>query len=176
MPNIAVVLKDEIRRLAKKEVRAVAGPLRKRIAELERSGAAYKRQVPGLLKTVARLEEEAKQRQLQAVQTGAQARDAKNTRLGPRSIRAQRKRLKLSRKDFGALAGVSSNSIYLWETDEVAPKEKNRAALISLRGLGVRDAKRVLEAAATSKPKKAQKTQTSPRKGRKRTTRGRRKK
>ena len=152
MPNIGAVLKDEIQRLARKEVRAAVNPLKKRVAELTRTNAALKRTVPRLQKTVARLEGEAKQRQLHAVQKGAG--DAKGTRLGPRSIRAQRKRLKLSRKDFGVLAGVSSNTIYLWENGEVSPKEKSRSALISLRDLGVRDAKRLLEA-ATPAPKKA---------------------
>ena len=174
MPNIAAILKEEIQRLARKEIRATVNPLKKRVAELARTNAVLKRSVPQLEKTVARLNEEAKKRDLHAVQKGTG--DTKGTRLGPRSIRAQRKRLKLSRKDFGTLAGVTANSIYLWETDEVAPKEKNRAALISLRGLGVRDAKRLLEAATTSKSKKAQKTQTSSRKRRKRTTKGRRKK
>ncbi len=165
MPNIGVVLKEEILRLARKEIRATVHPLKKRVAELARTNAALKKQVPALLKTVARLEGEAKQRQLHAVQTGAKAKDAKNTRLGSKSIRAQRRRLKLSRKDFGLLAGVSANSIYLWETDEVAPREKSRAALISLRGLGVREAKRLLEAAAVA-PKKA--SPRRPRKARRR--------
>ena len=68
----------------------------------------------------------------------------KGTRLGPRSIAAQRKRLGLSRKNFGQLVGVTSNSIYLWETGEVSPKEKSRAAIIGLRGMGVKEAKRLL--------------------------------
>ncbi len=68
----------------------------------------------------------------------------KGTRLGPRSIAAHRKRLKLSRKDFGTLAGVSANTIYLWETGEVSPKEKSRAVLVGLREIGAREAKRLL--------------------------------
>ena len=163
MPNLAVVLKDEIRRLAKKEVRAVAGPLRKRIAELERSGATYKRQLPGLLKTVARLEGEAKQRQLLGVRRGAEA--PKGSRLGPRSIAAQRKRLKLTRKDFGLLAGVSANTIYLWENAEVAPKEKSRAVLVGLRKLGVKEVRQLIQAAA---PKARKASSSPPKKQRKR--------
>ncbi len=64
----------------------------------------------------------------------------------PRSIAAQRKRLKLSRKDFGNLVGVSANTIYLWETGEVSPREKSRAAIIGLRRMGVREARRLLKA------------------------------
>ncbi len=67
------------------------------------------------------------------------------TRLRPRSIASKRKRLKLSRKDFGKLVGVSANTIYLWETGEVSPREKSRAAIIGLRGMGVREARRLLD-------------------------------
>ena len=152
MPNIAVVLKDEVRRLAKKEVRAVAGPLRKRIADLEKSNSAYKRQVPQLQKIVARLEAEAKARQLEGVQKGAK--ETTGARVGPRSIAAQRMRLKLTRKDFGTLAGVSANTVYLWENGEVTPKQKSRAVLVGLRTLGIKEARQLVQAAA-SKAKKA---------------------
>ena len=114
MPNLGVVLKEEIQRLTRKEVRAAVNPLKKRVAELARTNAALKRSVPQLEKTVARLNDEAKARQLQAVQKGGKA--AAGTRVGPRSIAAQRKRLKLTRKQFGQVAGVSANTVYLWET------------------------------------------------------------
>ena len=146
MPNIGAVLKEEVQRLARKEVRAVVNPLKKRVAELTRTNAALRRTVPALQRTVARLEAEAKARQLQAVQSGAK--EPKGTRLGPRSIAAQRKRLGLSRKEFGALAGVSSNTIYLWETGEVSPRENSRAVLVGLRKLGAREAKKLVEAAS----------------------------
>ena len=64
-----------------------------------------------------------------------------STRIGQRWIQAQRKRLKLSRKDFRKLAGVSANTIYLWGTGEVSPREKSRAVLVGLRGLGAREAR-----------------------------------
>ena len=142
MPNIGAVLKEEIQRLARKEVRAAVNPLKKRVAELARTNATLKRTVPQLEKTVARLEVEARARLLEGVQKGAK--DTKGTRLGPRSIAAQRKRLKLSRKDFGKLVGVTSNSIYLWETGDVSPREKSRAVLVGLREIGVREARRLI--------------------------------
>ena len=153
MPNIGAVLKEEIQRLARKEIRAAVTPLKTRVAELTRTNAALKKKVPALEKTVARLEEEAKQRQLRAVQTGAKATGTKVTRLGPRSIASQRKRLKLSQKEFGKLVGVSANTVYLWETGEVSPKEKSRAAIIGLRGMGMREARRLLDAPAAAKSK-----------------------
>ena len=65
MPNIGAVLRDEIQRLARKEIRAAVGPLKKRVVELTRTNAALKKKVPQLERTVARLEKEAKARQLE---------------------------------------------------------------------------------------------------------------
>ncbi len=145
MPNIGAVLKEEIQRLARKEIRAAVGPLKKKVAELTRANAAYKREITQLLKTVARLEAEAKSRQLKGVRAGAEK--LEGVRIGPRSIASQRERLGLSRKDFGMLAGVSSNTIYLWENGEVSPRDKSRGVLVGLRKLGAREAKKLVEAA-----------------------------
>lgn len=153
MPNIGAVLKEEIQRLARKEIRAAVTPLRTRVAELTRTNADLKKKVPALEKSVARLEAEAKQRQLRAVRTGAKATDTAGSRLGPRSIASQRKRLKLSRLEFGKLVGVSTNTVYLWERGVVAPREKSRTAIIGLRGIGVREARRLLDAPIAAKSK-----------------------
>ena len=166
MPNVGQILKEEIRRLAKKEVRAVAGPLKKRVAELERSNAAWKKKVPALDKAVARLNAEAEVRQLRSIRAGEK--EVKGARIGPRSIAAQRRRLKLSRKDFGTLAGVSANTIYLWETGEVSPRDKSRKSIVGLRKLGTREAHRLLEAAESPVKK------TSPRKRPRKTRKKRR--
>ena len=166
MPNIGAVLKEEIQRLARKEIRATVGPLKKRVAELSRANAEFKRQIPQLLKSVARLEAEAQSRQLRGVRSGAK--ELKGVRIGPKSIASQRRRLGLTRKDFGVLAGVSSNTIYLWETGEVTPREKSRAVLVGLRRLGAREARRLLEAAAEKEKaaSPARRTKRGRRKGR----------
>ncbi|MCZ6688321.1 MAG: helix-turn-helix domain-containing protein [Planctomycetota bacterium] len=145
MPNIAAVLREEIVRLARKELRATIGSLRKRVAELTRSNAALKKKVPSIEREVARLSKEAEARQIQVIRAGAK--ELKGVRIGPRSIQAQRKRLKLTREEFGKLAGVSANTIYLWEIGEVSPREKSRGVLVGLRRLRAREAKKLLAAA-----------------------------
>ncbi|MCZ6692024.1 MAG: helix-turn-helix domain-containing protein [Planctomycetota bacterium] len=145
MPNIAAVLREEIIRLARKEFRATIGPLRKRVAELTRSNAALKKTVPALEREIARLSKEAEARQIQSIRVGAK--ELKGIRIGPRSIQAQRKRLRLTREEFGKLAGVSANTIYLWETGGVSPREKSRGVLVGLRKLRAREAKKLLAAA-----------------------------
>ncbi|MCZ6687991.1 MAG: helix-turn-helix domain-containing protein [Planctomycetota bacterium] len=164
MPNIAAVLREEIVRLARKELRASVGPLRKRVAELTRSNAALKKKVPALEREVARLSKEAEARQIISIRAGAK--ETKGTRIGPRSIGAQRKRLKLTREDFGKLAGVSANTIYLWETGGVSPREKSRGVLVGLRKLRAREAMKLLEAAGSGE--KPPKTRGKRRSGRRR--------
>ncbi len=45
MPNLAQVLKDEIRRLARRQIKAELGPARKASAQYRRDIAALKRQL-----------------------------------------------------------------------------------------------------------------------------------
>lgn len=164
MPNLATVFRDEIRRLARKELRATVGPLKKRVADLTSSNAALKKQVPALEKAVTRLEKEAEARQLRTVREGEK--EVEGVRIGPRSIAAQRKRLKLTRAEFGRLAGVTANTIYLWEKGEVSPRDRRRAILVGLRKLGAREAKRLL---AMEKPEeKRSKRKARGRPGRRR--------
>ncbi|MCZ6688170.1 MAG: helix-turn-helix domain-containing protein [Planctomycetota bacterium] len=164
MPNIATVLREEIVRLARKEVRATVSPLRKRVAELTRSNAALKKAVPALEREVARLSKEAEARQIQSIRAGAK--ELEGVRIGPRSIQAQRKRLKLTREEFAKLAGVSTNTIYLWETGQVSPREKSRGVLVRLRKLRAREAEKLLAAAGPGE--KRPKTRGKRRSGRRR--------
>lgn len=156
MPNIGTVLKQEILRLARKEVRATVNPLKKRVADLTRSNASLKKKVPQLEKIVVRLQSEAEARMLQSVQAGEKK--LRGSRLGPRSIQAQRKRLKLTRAEFGRLAEVSANTIYLWETGQITPREKSRSVLVGFRKLGMKEARRLLQTADKSRvPKETRK-------------------
>lgn len=145
MPNIATVLKDEIRRLSRREIRATVGPLRKRLSEVRQLAAELKKKVASLEEASQRLLGEADARALQVARTVRG--DAKVSRIGPRSIRSQRKRFGLTRDEFGLLVGVSANSVYLWESGKAAPRGKSRSALIGLRKIGAREAKRLVTAA-----------------------------
>ena len=145
MPNLGTVLKEEIRRLARREIRTVAGPLQKRLAESRRHVADLRRRVAALEGTVATLKREADARRLEKARTGVA--ETGGARIGARSIRSQRKRLKLTREEFGRVIGVSANTIYLWENGKVAPRGKSRAALIGAREMGAREARQLAEVA-----------------------------
>lgn len=145
MANLGVVIKDEIRRLARKETRAQVGPLRKRLTEVRQLAADLKRKVADLEAASARLTSEYNARMLES--TRAPEKLVEGARLGARSIRSQRKRFGLTRVEFGRLVGVSANTVYLWESGKVTPRGKSRSALVGVRKVGAREAKRLLAAA-----------------------------
>ena len=62
MPNVASVLREEIIRLARKEIRQQVGPLKKTNAELRRTVATLKRDVTELRRGVQFLEKQEKRR------------------------------------------------------------------------------------------------------------------
>ncbi len=142
MPNIGTLLKQEIARLARKETRGQVEPARKAIAQHRRDIAALKRQVADLerhLKLVAR-------RATPAVSSTAAPASAKAHRFVAKGLRSLRKRLALSAAQFGALAGVSAQSVYNWEHETAVPRGTQLAKIAALRGITRRDALQRLQA------------------------------
>ena len=140
MPNIAAVLKDEIRRLARKEIREQVGPLKKTVHEQRGTIADLKRQNADLLKRLAFLE----RREGKRLATPPPASKAADVRFSPKWVAADRKRLGFSAKDYARLVGVSPLTIYNWEKGRSKPQAKQLAAWASVRGIGKRQATRRL--------------------------------
>jgi DNA-binding transcriptional regulator YiaG len=151
MPNIMVVLKQEITRLARKEARAQTAVLKKMSAQYRRDIAELKRLTAKLNQTQAVLEKAVLK---QAPVVPAEA--AEKLRFTAKGLVSQRKRLGLSADDYGTLAGVSGVSIYKWESGKVRPRKSQAAALIAIRGLSKKEAMARL-AAQTPKPAPAAK-------------------
>ena len=141
MPNIAVVLRDEIQRLARKEVRAATQPMKKHRAEDRSAIAALKRQVATLEREIAFLRKQEKRR----IEVEPAAEEAEGVRFSPKWIAADRKRLGISARDYGALVGVSMLTIYNWEKGKSKPRAKQLAAWAKVRGIGKREALKRLE-------------------------------
>ena len=142
MPNLAVTLKEEIRRLARKEIRAEMGSTRKAAAQHRREIARLKKQLRLQDRKIAKLSSvERKSEASQAPEDDA----LQGARFSARSVRAQRRRLKLSAEEFGKLVGVSGQTIYHWEQGKSRPRQSQFAALIAVRGIGRREAVSRLE-------------------------------
>ena len=142
MPNIATVLKEEISRLARKEIRNETAILKKGSAQHRRDIAALKRQVSTLQKKVSVLEKQVLKNN--PVKTVLDTED-KNFRFTAKGLRSQRKRLGLSAADYGKLVGVSAQSIYHWESEISRPRKQQLPAISAVRTLGKKEALAMLE-------------------------------
>ena len=133
MPNIAAVLRQEICRLAKKEVKAQVG-------KTQRASAQYRRDIAVLKRQLGQQEREIKLLKKQQGQTPKEEEPLESVRFSARSVKAQRSRLGLSAADYGKLVGVSGLTIYNWEHDKSRPRQAQLAALVAVRGIGKREA------------------------------------
>jgi DNA-binding transcriptional regulator YiaG len=140
MPNIAAVLKEEISRLARRELKGQVQGMKKASAQYRRNIAALKRQVSKLQSQVTLLQGKVLNHSAEA-----QAEPVKRVRFVPKAIRSQRERLGLSAEDFGKLVGVSAQSVYNWEHETARPRTGQLAALAALRQMGKREARARLE-------------------------------
>ena len=148
MPNIAVVLRDEIARLARKELRSQTEGLKKASAQYRRDIAALKRQVVELERQVSLLGGLVLKKPPVAPASTAAAR----VRFTAKGLRAQRKRLGLSAADYAQLVGVSPQSIYNWEREITRPRKEQIAILVALRTIGKREAQARLRLLAKQQP------------------------
>lgn len=147
MPNLALALKQEIARLARREARSLTRSLSRTSAQFRRGIAEPKRQNAKLSAEFARLQ---RQMQHDAAVPAAPAGDRK-PRFSAASVRSQRKRLGVSAADYATLAGVSAHTVYQWEHGASKPRRAQLTALAALRGLGKMEAWRRLQAAANSR-------------------------
>ena len=143
MPNIASILKEEIARVARKEVR-------RETAALKKAATTYRSEIAALKRRATELE-----RQLRVVSKNgrpsavAAANDEsipEGTRFSPKSLSAHRKRLGLSAADLGLLMGASTQSIYNWESGKARPHGKFLPTIVALRSVGKKQTLAQLEA------------------------------
>ena len=168
MANLASALKEEISRLARKEIRQQTAGTAKTAAQCERDIAALKRQIGELQNKLSSLRTQdtpgsavskkssskkavAKNRTVKTASSSGK--QSSRARFSAKGLKASRVRLGLSADNYGKLVGVSGLSIYNWEQGKARPRESSVAALMAIRGIGKREAAKRLEALATSQPK-----------------------
>jgi len=137
MPNIAAVLKSEISRIARREVRAETESLKKSSAQHRSQIAALKRHIAALEKLLR-----------QTSRTGRAASPKSETgesgvsglRFRAKGFAVHRKRLGLSAAQAGALIGVSGQTIYHWESGKSKPRASQMERIAALRRLNKKQA------------------------------------
>lgn len=149
MPNIAATFRQEITRLARREIRSQTQGLRKASAQFRRDIAELKRHAAKLTAEVARLE----RRGGNDIGPRIAAAVPATVRFSAKGVLSQRQRLGISAADYGKLIGVTGHTIYKWEHGTSHPRRAQLSALASIRGLGKTDALARLEQMRARAPK-----------------------
>ncbi len=139
MTNFHNVLKAEIARIARKEVRAHTDPLKQASATARTQIAALKRRVDELERALQRAQKASSKAGPSEAAEAESASKGKH-RFSPKRLARHRERLKLSAAELGLLLGASDQSIYQWERGDVRPRDAYLPAIASLRQLTPRSA------------------------------------
>ena len=140
MPSIASVLKDEITRLCKKELRAQLDPVKG-------ASARYRSDIADLKRRITALERQNQHLQKQIPTPVEQPIDEdRKLRFVPKGLASLRKRLGVTVEELAVLLNVSPQSIYNWQTGKSVPRRAQLEKLASIRGLGKREAAELLNA------------------------------
>lgn len=137
MPNIASVLKEEIARLVRRQLRSETEGLKKASSHYRSEIAALKRRIEALEKQVACLEKMVPKKAAHAVEGESETK----LRFKPQGVRTQRTRLDLSAAEMGALVGVSAQTIYNWEGGISRPRAEQLTIIAAVRKMGKREVK-----------------------------------
>lgn len=136
MPNIASLIKVEIARISRKEIKQATEQLLATVGQQRKEIAALKRQALALEKSIKRLSTPSRK-----VKTEIQARDtvpSAGVKFSVAKLIKHRERLGLSANEYGALMGVSGQSINKWESGKVQPRARQLELLGATLVLGKR--------------------------------------
>lgn len=135
MTNLASLLKAEISRVARKEIRSELETLRKASAQHRSHIAALRRQVQDLERALRR----ATAGQARAGTRSAEQEDDEDSgprrRFSPKRLASHRSKLGLSAAAYGQLVGVSGQTIYNWEQGQARPRAEQLQKLVAVRML-----------------------------------------
>ncbi|MDP9139965.1 MAG: hypothetical protein M3O62_04140 [Pseudomonadota bacterium] len=133
MPNVASVLKAEIARVARKEVKSATASLNATVKAQRKQIATLRQQVADLGKASRKTET------LRKVESKAQEAPSGSIRFSGPMLQKLRARLGLSRAQASLLIEASEQSIYNWETQGTRPNAAALAAIHALRKMSKRE-------------------------------------
>lgn len=144
MANIAVLLKQEISRLVRKELKTETESLKK-------ANTRYRAEIAELKRRIAGLEQRLKSAELQS-RRQAPAATAATPELGGKvrfradGLKSHRERLGLSAPVFASILEVSPQTIYNWEAGTSRPSRDQVVKIAILRRMGKREVQARLQA------------------------------
>lgn len=139
--NIAKILKDEIQRLAKKEIKAALIGLRKDNSALKHGAADMKRRLTALEAANKRLVARGRVENANGAEMAED--EVKSARITGKMVRSIRTRLGLSQNALAKLVGVSSQAVIQWEHKDgrLSFRGDTKQRIVAIRKLGKREAK-----------------------------------
>ena len=148
MPSIATLLREEISKIARKEVQDQVRELKQTVREQRDAIARLEKQVGSAKAKAATKPAAAKPAAAKpAAKVRKPAGDTdrrKQLRIAPDTIKKHRKRLKLSQAELGKILNVSTNTVLRWEAGTSKPRSKHLPGLDQLRTISKRELKKQL--------------------------------
>jgi DNA-binding transcriptional regulator YiaG len=145
MANIAKVLKDEVSRLTRRETKKALASISKPARGLRRTTADLKRRVAQLEKELRSLRKTIDD--LAKAHPPAVPETTDKAHITAKGMRSLRRRLRLTGQEFARLLGITPQGVYGWEkaSGPLRMRGTTRAAILAVRGIGAREARRRLE-------------------------------
>jgi DNA-binding transcriptional regulator YiaG len=157
MPNLSQVIKAEIARISRREIKSATTPIKNSTVVVKKTSADLKKRIAALESEVKRLA--AFYTTLQTERKSQPVETTENkARISAKGIRTLRNKLGLSQDAFAKLLGVSSQAVYIMEhkTGRLSLRSATLTNLLAIRGIGKREAQARL-AEKTPSPKTARK-------------------
>jgi DNA-binding transcriptional regulator YiaG len=166
MGKVEGIIKSEIVRLAKREIRKISVPLGRDVWSLRSALSQLRKAVLMLQRITASQQKELEKRK---VPLEATPEEIKVSRFSPRLIRSLRGHLGITQRELAILTGVTVGAAHHWESGKFKPNMKKKAVMVALRKLGRREVRKLLEEKSSGKVKKT--VRSSRRKGKKKASR-----
>jgi len=133
MSNLVSSLKEEIVRIARKEIRTETETLRK-------ASTRYRSEIAELKRQLTQLEKQLRQGGRRAVAKPIpESEGTGNIRFRADGLRGHRERLGVTAKDMAALLDVSVQPLANWESGKTKPRASQLGTIAAMRKLGKRD-------------------------------------
>lgn len=157
MTNLATSLKQEMSRIARKEMREEIAALRKtsatqksQITALRKELAAIQPQLRALAKAIAKATPAVvKPMSADGIAPATRAKPGRKVEFSPQRLQEARKRFGFTQAQMASLLEVSNLTIYNWEGGHAAPRASRTASILETLALGKRAALARLKATST---------------------------
>lgn len=160
--NLTSVLKEEITRLARKEIKTETEALKKAASQYRSEIADLKRRAVTLEKQLSKLGKEVSRNTPPKVEA-----DPSKIRFVAKGFKSMREKLGITAKEMSVLLDISAPTIYNWEAGISKPKQPQLIRIAHLRTMDKKEVAEVLVQLATPAPKaksakKSQSSKTTP--------------